>query len=527
MRRIKRIAAGVLLMLLLVPTVVQADEMEPETLDERSIKSNDGAAFIGSADLPTVSYGSPAVIKLPLVNGEDYDITNVRVTLKKNKDVNDYPFKSTTTNHFAEADKIKAGKQKAFKFTVDVHDSAKTQNYNLDFEIRYTMRYNTNKERITETVNFTQPIVISVNGNPENEAQGGGEGGGEGDESPEPDGGTDTSTGWDSDPVSTPSSDEGEEEKGKTSTPRVIIEGFTTSPASVSAGDTFSLKLRVKNTSKKTAVSNMVITLQAPQAGGDDDTSAAAATSTAAEAFLPVSGSTTLYIDSIGKDSVKEVSIDLTARADLVQKPYAIEADMKYEGEGAEAYESTASISVPVKQAARFDLSQVEILPDVISVGEEANVNFNIYNMGRTKLYNVWARLESSTLSGAEAFVGNIEAGATGAVDIMAMGAEETADDGTVKIVITYEDQDGNQGIFDSTCTLFVMPAEDIEASGMADWEEMEQESSDKTNKGLIAGIIIGVVVIIGIIVTVVIVKKKHKKTEDFADEFFGSDQDE
>ena len=57
----------------------------------------------------------------------------------------------------------------------------------------------------------------------------------------------------------------------------------------------------------------MLFDMQAPSAGTD-----AAAE---APAFLPASGSSSIYLDRIPAGGTKDISIDLNARADLVQKP--------------------------------------------------------------------------------------------------------------------------------------------------------------------------------------------------------------
>ena len=50
---------------------------------------------------------------------------------------------------------------------------------------------------------------------------------------------------------------------GSTSTPRVIVTGFSTNPEVVHAGETFTLTLHMQNTSKATAVKNMLFDIQA------------------------------------------------------------------------------------------------------------------------------------------------------------------------------------------------------------------------------------------------------------------------
>ena len=93
-----------------------------------------------------------------------------------------------------------------------------------------------------------------------------------------------------------------ENEGGASSTPRVIVTGFTTEPAKVHAGDTFQLTLHLKNTSKRTSVSNMLINLTAPSEGTDAESTYAA--------FLPTNGSNSVYLESIGKGQTQDVSID-------------------------------------------------------------------------------------------------------------------------------------------------------------------------------------------------------------------------
>lgn len=105
------------------------------------------------------------------------------------------------------------------------------------------------------------------------------------------------------------------------SVPRVIVTGFDTNPAEVHAGSDFTLTIHLKNTSKKTKVQNMLFELEAPTEGTDEQTSA--------PAFLPTSGSNSIYLDGIKADGTADISITLNAKADLLQKPYSINLSMK------------------------------------------------------------------------------------------------------------------------------------------------------------------------------------------------------
>ena len=201
---------------------------------------------------------------------------------------------------------------------------------------------------------------------------------------------------------------------GKASVPRVIVTGFETNPQDVHAGESFVLTLHLKNTSTATSVNNMIFEIVAAVEGKDEDTTYAA--------FLPTAGSSTIFVDRMPKDGTRDIQIELEAKADLTQKPYALDVNMSYEDEHVNAYTSKSSVSIPVKQEARVDISEPEVMPQSIEVGSESNIMFNIYNMGKTKLYNVQVKTDSDTLSGGDAFVGNLDSGATGAVDIYVTG---------------------------------------------------------------------------------------------------------
>ena len=46
------------------------------------------------------------------------------------------------------------------------------------------------------------------------------------------------------------------------------------------------------------------------------------------------SGSSAIWLEKIGAGKTADISIDLNAKADLLQKPYSIDVSMKYEDDG-------------------------------------------------------------------------------------------------------------------------------------------------------------------------------------------------
>lgn len=280
------------------------------------------------------------------------------------------------------------------------------------------------------------------------------------------------------------------------SVPRVIVTGYTTEPETVHAGDAFTLKVMLQNTSKETAVGNMKIEFEATEEGTDDKVTSAS--------FIPESGSNTLFLDSIPSGESKEITIDMTAKSDLAQNSYQLGMSIDYEDDSANAYTTSSSLSIPVKQDAKFDVSSIEVMPSSLVVGSEANVMFSIYNTGKTSLYNVTVSFEADSVSGGDTFVGNIETGATGNVDAMLTGAAVTEDDGTVKIKITYEDANGESNTVEKTMTLNV--GEEEFSDPLDDYTAEEEEESD--GPGLLNILLIPVVLIAGIVVLVFGIRK-------------------
>lgn len=255
---------------------------------------------------------------------------------------------------------------------------------------------------------------------------------------------------------------------GTTSTPRVIVTGFSTDPEVVHAGETFTLTLHMQNTSKATAVKNMLFDIQAASESTD--------TTYVAAAFLPTAGSSTIFVDKIAAGATKDISMELEARSDLAQKPYVVNVKMDYEDESVNSYQNTASVSIPVRQEARVDISSVEVMPETLEVGGEANVMFSIYNIGKTKLYNTSVKFVADSVSGGDTYLGNIDPGATGNVDAYLTGAAATMDDGTVKIQITYEDESGEAATIEKEMTLFVNEMYIPDDMGMMDDGMMMEE---------------------------------------------------
>lgn len=526
MRRSKRWAAVVFSMALVAAVAVpggvdvRAEDMpgmgeksqaqtlneEPDTTPAEEQKKPEPAKPVMSVRITTEEsqvYGFESGqtrddINFKITNTGNVDLTNVIITPALNTDVQQWPFEiqKQADGYAKTIDVLKAGDTLDVEpYTVTAREDAAPTWYNTVFNIQSAEGLDAKGEIYFE-VTLPEP---DPNAEPEQNDEG-----------------MDVS-GYSGGGVSNGDVTSDGKKTDNTSVPRVIVSGFTTDPQEVTAGSNFRLVIHVQNTSKKIAVSNLLFDLQAPTDGKDADTAAAA--------FLPASGSSSIYLEKIPAGETRDIAIELNARADLLQKPYSVALTMKYEDGDGTQYEGASSVSVPVKQAARFEFSEFEINPEAISVGEEGNVTCSLYNLGRTKLYNVKAKFEGMGIKGKEVFVGNVDSGATASIDGMITGEEETAPDNKVKMTVTYEDEGGALSSVEKEFTLPV-----IQAAPMDEMTMMPEMQAEK--KFPIIPVMIGVVVVAGIIAGVVIYKKKKKKAlqneeDELADEIDRPSEDE
>ena len=460
----------------------------------------------------TYQYQKAQDFVLNVANNSDQTLKNIKVEpiLKKNTDK--WPFKTEYQSYEASIPELNAGDSGSVKFNFTQRDDAGDKTYRLTFTVTAE---NESGEKV-----YDDKVTYSVNTSAKPESQkedsksdnSGQSAGGSNDG-----GNIDAYAGGVDNGDAVYSGGGGGEASGNGSVPRVIVTGFTTNPADVKAGSDFTLTLHLKNTSKSSRVGNMLFELEAPTEGSDEQTTA--------PAFLPSSGSNSIYLDGIAANGTADISIDLNAKADLVQKPYSINVSMKYEDANASQIEASSSISIPVKQDARFEFSEFEITPESIAIGEEANVSCNLYNLGRIKLYNAKAIFEGEDIKKNETFLGNLEPGSSTSIDVMLEGIQATQGDGQVKMTLSYEDEAGTVSTTEQTFNFTV-----TEATDDAIVDEMPEEN---TTGGLpIIPIIIVILIIAGIVAAVVIKKKKKsqklaEEEEELLDELDGPSEDE
>ena len=297
-------------------------------------------------------------------------------------------------------------------------------------------------------------------------------------------------------------SDVSASEKKNKSVPRLMVVGYETDVEEIHPNSEFNLILKMQNNAKVT-VSNIKFTL-----------------STANGEFLPVSGASTAFKDSIAAGQTANISFRMKANASLGSKSYPITIKSEYENNSADAFTAEDSVSIPVVVEDRIKLTEIEV-PELLSVGGSSNVSFSINNLGSATLNNVTVSCEGEGFSCEESYLGNIAAGGTGYGDVTLNGEEITPDDsdGEAKIVIRYENATGESKTYEEKINVLVSEEEMDEMMDEAMMEEMA------ANSGGFNGLFVVVLLIIVVAVVIVVLKvRKKKRLKKEEEELMGDD---
>lgn len=515
MTKSRRVMAVIVAALLIAAMILPGLAVKAEAAEKPAEKPKVKVSLVG--DNQTFEAGETKTLTVQITNNSGQELENVEVApdMSKKK-AGDWPFEKDWKQYSEKIDGVVAnGESKSVTFDFTRREGAKRNNYTIPFSV-YVQ--GSDDAIVTDSIFvYAKNETVTPDPTPGDNSQNQGDAG-NGSATGSGSDGADMNVAADDGAVAYSGGGGSSSDSG--SVPRVIVTGFDTNPAEVHAGSDFTLTIHLKNTSKKTKVQNMLFELEAPTEGTDEQTSA--------PAFLPTSGSNSIYLDGIKADGTADISITLNAKANLLQKPYSINLSMKYEGSQATQIESSSSISIPVKQDARFEFSEFEISPQTIEVGGEANVMCSLYNLGRIKLYNAKARFEGNGIKKQEIFIGNVEAGATGSIDAMLKGEKVTNGNSKITMTLSYEDESGN--ISETTKDFELEVTEAVDDSDM----HMNTDGDIEAGSGgfPVVPVVVVIVIIAGAVAAVVFVKKKKKKQmlneeEELLDELDRSSEDE
>lgn len=276
--------------------------------------------------------------------------------------------------------------------------------------------------------------------------------------------------------------------------PGLIVKEFNYGGASVPAGSPFTLNLTVFATSGDQALSDVTISLGLP------------------EKVSMATGNSSVYVGKMAPESSKQISFEILPSANLTGGVASLQLTMSGVGEtdGTKS-EATATITVPVVQPERFEITKVEGA-ETLSVGEEGYLEVTFVNKGKEAISNVSAEISGTNLKnpGQSQYLGNVQPGTENTAEFSIASDTE----GTIAglITLTYESATGETKTLTKEFSCTVNPAMDM---GPDIGTDMPIEPMPEPSTGLPVFawvlIVVGVLVVVGIVVVVVLKKKKAK----------------
>ena len=278
----------------------------------------------------------------------------------------------------------------------------------------------------------------------------------------------------------------------KASQPKVMVVDYKIVQKEIIAGQTFDLAVTIKNTGSR-YVDNLKISVTSDT--GD---------------IVPAEGAGNGFLEELPNGEESTFTFRLKAADGLAEKSYKLSVVNEYDDIWGNPYSATDVIYLPVKLEQRASITDLYVADDAV-LGESVEIVGSVNNMGAGMLYNVRARIESKSMEELDTFIGNIETGKSGSIDILTNAVSTTASTGDMsKVIVTYEDREGNEteleGIFKVTVE-----------SPVYDNVEKIKDDSQSCNRGLIYGI---AAVVIVIAVGMVCAVRRHKSKKKILEEF-------
>ena len=299
-------------------------------------------------------------------------------------------------------------------------------------------------------------------------------------------------------------SNDGQNEDIASPTPIVILSKYNYGGSSVAAGSGTNLSFSFTNTSKKLAIENVMVTVT----GGSD---------------LMLNGSTnTFYFDSVAAGGSKSVTVPMKAAQLISASAQDVQIAVTYEYVDQNARKSgsaTLSLSVPLYQPDRFELSEPKTSYTGY-VGEETSLTIDYVNKGKSAISNVDATI-SGDIDSPTPYqrVGTIDGGKNGTIAFAV--TPQLEGENQVKIVITYEDSNGNtkERVFEATVEAMAYEPTD---PGMDDPGMIDPEPANTFPWKYVV-----IAVVAALIVLLVVLRIRKKKAKQKAEQALWDKWDE
>jgi hypothetical protein len=293
------------------------------------------------------------------------------------------------------------------------------------------------------------------------------------------------------------------------STPRIIIDRYGISTGQATAGQTFEIVLGILNTHKSIDVGNIGISFLADEG-----------------VFLPAAESTsTVFIDQIKAGNRVEKKISFVTKFDAVPKSYVLNINFEYEDDKQKQYTLKESISIPVVQENRLEISEIQSGPEAF-IGMSVPVTLNFYNMGKSTLNNLMVKCKGDfdVQPGSDYFVGNFEPGRSDYYEAYVIPTKEGQLKGSV--VFTFEDSMGKVIEVEKEFDVMVQgqPGMTMGEDPMMNPFINDKMGMEVVEKGFHFSIllipVVLLVIIVAVIVLIVVIRKRRKARADLYENY-------
>lgn len=239
---------------------------------------------------------------------------------------------------------------------------------------------------------------------------------------------------------------------GGISKPKLIVSKYTTDVEELRAGNIFNFTFDLYNTNASVSAKNITVTV-----------------SQAENIFTVTQGSNSFFVNKIEPGETITSTLEMKVKSDATTKAYPIEIVIEYEYDGAEPNPTTGEIGE--KKTEKLNLQAVENSRPVVDnvnvyswdgpvmSGTPATLAFEFYNMGRSPLNNVIARLEGDFMKsdGDMYFIGNVTQGGSTYAEFEVISNMEGLANGVLSI--TFEDSNGDEVVVTKEFSAEVMSA--------------------------------------------------------------------
>lgn len=395
-------------------------------------------------------------VSFQISNPGEKDVKDVSVKMADN------PVFLPKTASVVKYDEIKPGQSQRFVVTlVGTGDGLKDRNYPISFEISYK----TSKAKDAQASLDTQVIGVYLDAK------------------------------------------DSEDDKNKEKNlPKIILDSYKIEPTIVQAGQEFDLDMVFRNTNQSKEIYNVKAFLTFDVATGKETVNQ--------NVFSPVNSSNTFYIDRIGANGTVNKHLKMYVVPDAEPKTYTVTVNFEYEDKDGKQISSKELVGIPVMQITKVETSDLS-LPTSVMQNQEIPANFNLFNTGKAKAYNVIINAEGNFKADPNnQYIGNFDAGQNNSYEGYISFSEPGEQRG--KFVISYDDQSGQTYTIEKEFTILVEEPMSMEPFPGDEGMMPDGMGEDMGQGGqipwllIIGGILL--VLVIGGIILGIMRKRKHKK---------------